>query len=166
MSDIAWLPELIFLEDSGGDWDSYLSALYDYFQQDFIRNKPVFNGTKLGLKKHPVIDEKEATFWHFISEGDVEEDRLPNLRRCERIRWPKPLIDRAPAYGESDKLKVWKNKRKNETRINIWLEEENYLVVLAERKGYLLPWTAFCIEREHQKRKKQRDYEQYMRNPW
>ncbi|MNH30689.1 hypothetical protein D3C79_909980 [compost metagenome] len=44
---------------------------------------------RLGLKRHPVIQGKEATFWHMISEGNDEAERLPDLRRCERIRWPR-----------------------------------------------------------------------------
>ena len=166
MSDIEWVPSLVLLEDSGGDWEAYLADLYRYFQRDFVRDKPVFNGTRLGLKKHPIIQNKEATFWHFISEGEVEDERLPNFRRCERIRWPRAIIDHAPLSGESNGIKVWKSKRKNENRISIWFEAENYFVVLAERKGYLLPWTAYLIEYSNQKRKKQKEYDNYMKAPW
>lgn len=38
-----------------------------------------------------MADGKEATFWHMIQEGRIEEDRTPDIRRCERIRWPKPI---------------------------------------------------------------------------
>ena len=54
-------------------------------------------------------------------------------------------------------VKLWKNKRGAETRIVIWLEADNYLVILSERKGYILPWTAYLVEQGHQKRKLQRE---------
>ena len=105
------LPHLVLLNDYGGDWDRFLKAVYAYFKQDFIDSRPVFNGRRLGLKRHPVIHNKEATFWHFTSEGEVEAERTPDFRRCERIRWPKPLINQSPLQGEANGIKVWKNKR-------------------------------------------------------
>jgi hypothetical protein len=29
-----------------------------------------------------------------IQEGRTEDERTPDLRRCERIRWPRPIIER------------------------------------------------------------------------
>jgi hypothetical protein len=75
------------------DWNRYLDALYAWFTQDFIDSKPVFQGRRLGLKRHPMSHGKEATFWHMIQEGKEEEQRTPDFRRCERIRWPKPIIE-------------------------------------------------------------------------
>ncbi|MGR3219888.1 MAG: hypothetical protein ACUZ8H_08750 [Candidatus Anammoxibacter sp.] len=122
-----------------------------YFPEkgDFVDSKPVYEGKKLALKKHPVVNGKEATFWHIIQEGKIEDERIPDFRRCERIRWPKPIIEK----GYLKKLKIWKNRRKNENRICIWNEDKEYLVVLAERKGYILLWTAYLVLREHQKAK-------------
>jgi hypothetical protein len=103
---------------------------------------------------------KEATFWHMIQEGKVEDERIPDFRRCERIRWPKPIIER-----NSDPLiKVWRNKRGREERVCLWLEQENYLVILADRGEYILPWTAYLVERPHQQRKLQKEYEGYWQN--
>jgi len=160
MSEIAWLPELVLFEDFGGDWERFVEALYAYFRNDFVNSQPVFQGQRLGLKKHPLSQGKEATFWHLISEGKDEDERLPDFRRCERIRWPKPIIENS----EEASVKVWENQRGGETRICLWLVEEEYLVVLAKRKGYLLPWTAFMVTRPHEKRKRQKEYEAYRRS--
>ena len=160
MSDISWLPDLVLFEDFGGDWGKYLDALYAYFKKDFVDGKPVFRGQRLGLKRHPLSQGKEATFWHMISEGKGEDERLPDFRRCERIRWPKPTIE----HSGEPVIKVWENERRGETRICLWLEAEEYLVVLAKRKGYLLPWTAFMVTLPHEKRKRQKEYEAYRRN--
>lgn len=154
-----WLPPLVVLEDSGGDWNKYLEIIYDYFKKDFIESRPLFRGTRLALKRHPVSEGKEATFWHMTSEGKDEASRTPDLRRCERIRWPRPIIEEADAKG----LKVWVSIRNNENRINIWLEGEDYVVVLAQRKDYLLPWTAFLVTFNHTRRRLQKEFESYRR---
>ena len=92
-----------------------------------------------------------------ISTGDVEEEREPDLRRCERIRWPKPIIE-----NDSDpELKVWAEPRGKLQRIHIWFEAEGYLVVLDDRGEYILPWTAFFIEHEHERRKYNKRWKRY-----
>lgn len=156
----AWLPALVRLADYGGDWDKYLEAVYQFFKQDFVNNQPRFRGEKLNLKRHPVIQGKEATFWHMISEGKYEPDRLPDLRRCERIRWSRPIIE---SNEQEPLLKMWENIRDGEKRICLWLsfDGEDYLVVLARRAGYLLFWTAYPLTYENTKRKLQKEYEAY-----
>tara|TARA_R100000656_G_scaffold103161_2_gene75060 strand:- start:333 stop:818 length:486 start_codon:yes stop_codon:yes gene_type:complete len=153
---IAWLPPLEEFTAYGGNWNRYLAALYDIFCSDFVKSRPSYCGVRLGLKRHPVIDGKEATFWHLISEGDVESERIPDMRRCERIRWPRPLIENAAC----PEMKVWIETRKGEERIHLWLESENYLTVLNRRREYLL-WTAFFVEHEHQRRKYNKRWERF-----
>ena len=150
-----WLPPLVLLETYSGDWDVYIEALYGFFKKDFVDSKPLFRGKLLALKRHPVIQSKEATFWHLLSEGKIEENRLPDLRRCERIRWPRPIIE----HESESRIKVWENKRGHETRICLWLENREYLVVLAKRKGYILLWTVYPVIEKHRKRKLQREYD-------
>ncbi|MDH3974041.1 MAG: hypothetical protein OEV42_07165 [Deltaproteobacteria bacterium] len=156
----AWLPDLVSFSDYGGDWHKYLDALYKYFKADFIDRKPVYEGRRLGLKRRPMSQGKEATFWHMIQEGAVEEDRVPDFRRCERIRWPHPIIENS----SNTVIKVWKNERKGEDRICLWLESEEYIVILADRGDYILPWTAYMVDRPHNKRKLQKEYERYWKN--
>ncbi len=152
-----WLPPLVLFETYGGNWDHYLEALYAFFKKDFIESLPLFRSIRLALKRHPVIQGKEATFWHLISEGKGEEERLPDLRRCERTRWPRPIIE----HSEEPTIKVWENERRGEKRICLWLEQEEYLVVLAERRGYILLWTAYLVREAHRKAKLRKEYETY-----
>lgn len=159
-----WLPPLVLFKDYGGDWEQYVEAIYAYFKEDFIDSKPEFQGRRLGLKRHPLSNGKEATFWHLISEGIDEASRTVDFRRCERICWPRPLIENS----EDDVVKVWTNVRKStkgvETRICLWLEVQEYLVILADRKEYILPWTAYVVDRPHQKKKLQKEFEEYWKN--
>ncbi len=69
-----WLPPLVLFHDHGGDWEVYLEALYACFRQDFIDAKPVFQGRRLGLRRHPMSYGKEATFWHMIQEGKPKKN--------------------------------------------------------------------------------------------
>lgn len=155
----AWLPPKVLLSDFGGDWAAYEDALYRIFCRDFKQSKICFQGKRLGLKQHPMSGGKEATFWHFISKGDVEAQRMPDLRRCERIGWPRSIIERS----NDPAVKVWENDRQGEQRACLWLEEEEYLVVLTLRERYALPWTAYLVEIEHRKRKLRKEYEAFRR---
>lgn len=151
------LPLLVLLEHYRGEWSDYFDAIYEIFHQDFVLTKPVFRGKRLGLKRYPEHEGKSATFWHMISTGDQEEERIPDIRRCERISWPKPIIDNS----EDPCLKIWSEPKGKNKRIHIWFEDESYLVVLDDRGDYILPWTAFYIEREHQKQKYNKRWERY-----
>jgi len=153
---IEWLPDLL-RNEGFGNLELYLDAVYAAFKKDFIHNKPSFRGTRLGLKKYPLYDGKEATFWHMTTFGRIEIERNPDLDRCERIKWPSPIIEN----DKSPLLKIWENKRNRENRILIFCEEENYLVVLAKRNDYILPWTAYLVDRSHRKRKLLNEYEAY-----
>ncbi|WP_462325872.1 hypothetical protein [Desulfoplanes sp.] len=154
-----WLPSLVLFNDYRGNWEAYLDALYTWFKKDFVDSKPTFQGKRLGLKRHPMTYGKEATFWHMIQEGKIEDERLPDLRRCERIRWPRPIIE----HDSDPAIKIWRNQRKGKERVCLWFDQENYLVILADRGQYILPWTAYLVEYPHQQRKLQREYEEYWR---
>ena len=151
------LPELIELTQFGGDFDRYMEAVYELFKRDFIDSKPVFRGMRLGLKKYPLYQEKEATFWHMTSEGEQEVSRIPDLRRMERIQWPATMINKS----EHPYLKVWENTRGAKTNILIFHDAENYLVVLRKAKDYIIPWTAYLIEHQPRKDKLIKEYEAY-----
>ena len=138
------LPDLVSLEDYNGNFALYNEAVYAVFKNDFVRNRPVFQNKRLALKAHPLIDGKEYTYYHFTHSGDIEKERIPDLRRMERIGFPKPMID----FSDDENLKVWRNKRGTSERILILHETERYLVVLEDRKNYILPWTAYWIEDE------------------
>ena len=77
----------------------------------------------------------------------------------ERIRFPKFCIDN---YSHKDFL-IWDKIVGRDNRIHILNEAERYLIVLTERKGYYLFWTAFYIENNHTIRKKKKDYETYIK---
>ncbi len=152
-----WLPDLVLFSDSGGEWTTYLENVYQVFYRDFVAGRPSFQGRDLALKRYPLSRGKEATFWHLVSSGPVEDDRLPDLRRLERIGWPRAIIE----HWSDPEVLSWENKRQGERRVCLWLESALYLVVLAKRSRYTLLWTAYPVTREHQQRKLRREYERF-----
>ena len=129
--------------------------LYEFFRLDFLGRRPDFQGKRMGLKCMPLTEGKEATFWHFSQEGPVEDDRIPDLRRCERIRWVRPIIE----HADDACIKSWSKFHKGTTRTMLWQEEQEYLVILDDRGEYVLPWTAYPVTEEYRKRKLQAEYE-------
>lgn len=153
----AWLPALISFESHGGRWESYVAAVYAVFKADFIDSVPYLRGRRIGLRREPKYQNREWAFWHVIQEGNVEAGRTPDLRRCERIRWIRAIID----HAHDPCVKAWENRRDGDRRILLWLEAQDYLVVLGVRsKGYAMLVTAYPTDRGHTRQKLQREYEQ------
>jgi hypothetical protein len=156
------LPEIIELSHYRGSFNNYLQAVYDIFVNDFINTKPTYRGTRLGLKRFPIVDGKEYTFYHFTHSGDIESERIPDMRRMEAIPWPKPIID----DSVHPDLRVWQNIRRGtggtKSRILILHESTNYLVILDKRDTFILPWTAYFVGNK-QKAKLIKEYESYIK---
>ena len=155
-----WLPPLVYLQEHGGNWDKYLRAIYEVFRTDFVLSHPDFRGLPVRIRHMPRDDNKEATFWHLISEGKGEEERIPDLRRCERIRWPRPVVENHFVSG----IRVWESRRGVKTNICIWFLEVDYLVVLGKRNGYVLLVTAYPVIYDNKRRDLEREYAAFMAN--
>lgn len=158
-----WLPELILFQDSQGIWPLYLEKIHQQFIQDFVHSVPSWPNKRVALKRHPEYEGKSATFWHMISEGKEEAQRTPDFRRCERIAWPRSMMDEfteaAPTLN--DDIVWWKESRGNEQRYVLALSDFSYIVVIADRGEYVLPWTAYYVEYEHQRRKYRKKWQEF-----
>ncbi len=149
------MPELLTLADCGGNWEEYCTKVYDQFRLDFIASQPKYLGWWVRCRRDPIYEGKEAGFWHCVSEGRDEEARTPDLRRCERIRWVRAVLERSEI---DPTIQRWSNVRGSEIRHLIWYREE-YLVVVAlktRRHDGFSYWqlvTAYCTNREHTKAK-------------
>lgn len=81
--------------------------------------------------------------------------------------WCKPGIERTKELS----LRFWEQERHGSHRICIWLDVEkddddnpwqnNYFIILDVRKGYVLPWTAFCAKYHHDVEKKEKEYQKW-----
>jgi len=153
-------PDLILIEEFSGNFKLYFENVYKIFENSFINSQPLYNGVKVSAQKHPEVDGIHRTFYHITHEGEIENDRKPDFRRMERIRFPKFCIENC---SHKDFL-IWEKIVGRDNRIHILNEAERYLIVLTERKGYYLFWTAFYIEENHTIRKKKKEYKAYIKS--
>jgi hypothetical protein len=136
-------PDLVPFNDFGGDWPAYETELHRIFMADLAHSGVQYRGLNVGCRRHPEAGGKWASFWHLVQEGRIENDRLPDLRRCERIRWVRWVIENADKHAEID---IWRNTRGTEANMLLWFREE-YLVVLGQRRGFWLLLTAYCTDK-------------------
>ena len=128
------------LETFCGDWQLYESRIYQIYLDTVVNGRLTHNGLRVASQFRPETKGKGFGFWHLISEGDTEEDRIPDIRRCERIRWVAWVIANS---GTDKSISCWENKRGKNLHVVMWVEANNYVVVLAKRMGYYLIKTAY-----------------------
>ena len=152
-------PDLMYLEDFNNNFSDYFKAVYAVFESHFVKSNPRYLNSNVYAQKKPEVDGLHRTFYHITHEGEDEQNRQPDFRRMERIRFPKFCIENCP---HSDLL-VWEKRIGRDDRVHIFNETEGYIVVLTKRKDFYLFWTAFFIEQNHQRRKKVKEYEAYIK---
>ena len=150
------LPDLVLF---GGDWNQYVEELYAVYLDDIVNSGLRFQGLPVKSQYRPPSLGKGYGFWHVISDGSTEEDRIPDFRRCERIRWISWLIQNA---DQDPRISWWENKRGHNTHVVIWIEEEEFVVVLAKRREYYLLKTAYC-PKPHRSRTFKKEREKFQR---
>lgn len=156
-------PDLLAFE---GEWQDYEDQVYEAYLDSFIRAGIRFSGLPVKAKYRPATREKGFSFWHVISEAPDpnnrnEEDRIPNLKRCERIPWIAWAIEQAEAGA--DGFSWWENLRGRETCVVIWAEVHDFAVILAKRRDYYLLKTAYCDIAPHRRRSFEREREEFRR---
>ena len=150
-------PELL---PFGGDWDTYEDEIYEAFLDSCVRPGVTFRGLRVAAQYRPETRGKGFSFWHTVSEAPSpdnrnENDRIPDLRRCERILWIRWVIDNAG----TDRFPWWENERKGNTHVVIWAREFDFAVVLAKRKGYYVLKTAYAEIKPHRRHTFQREWD-------
>jgi hypothetical protein len=61
-----------------------------------------FRGWPVNCWRIPEAHGRWASFFHLVQEGPIEDDRVPDLRRCERIRRVRWVIENAATHLEID----------------------------------------------------------------
>jgi hypothetical protein len=164
MTDCRWLP---VLEPYNSDkiWEEYQEFIYSIFKNDFITTFPIFENKKVKIRYHPIEFGKEEAFFHVTCQDYLKDgERLPDLRRCERIRWVRKFIENYNCKDNCEPctgVKVWNKPYKNSERTHILFEEEKYMVVVEKRERYCLLITAYYFDRAHTLDKKLKEYQQY-----
>jgi hypothetical protein len=152
-------PDLVLFNAFGGDWNAYEAELHRIFLAELARGGLRFRGWPVNCRRIPETGGRWASFWHLVQEGRIEDDRTPDLRRCERIRWVRWIIENNAAHPEIDE---WQNRRGSETNTLLWYREE-YLVVLGQRRDYWLLKTAYCTDQRGRIAKLRRERDAFRR---
>ena len=155
------LPELVTLKDYKGDWHHYLEAIYQYYMNEIVNGDLRYDNLPIKCQFRPPYEGKGFAFWHAITEGEIEDKRTADLRRCERIRWINWIITNSSTCA--NEISSWENKRKKNNHVVLFHEKESYVVILAKRTGYYLFRTAYCATAQR-KRQLIREREEYRRS--
>lgn len=172
--DECWIPETKPCEDLT-QWDKYDGELYAIFKRDWLDSCPTFMGLPVHVRHNPKWGDREEGYWHLTccdygKEGNGPESRNPDIRRCERIRWPRAFVENYSACKSCDDtgdacsgVYVWKTRSaRGKWRYKLLHEDERYLVVLEPRKSYCLLITAYHLDDDRSLKSCLREYEKNM----
>lgn len=155
------LPAPLELTDFDGDWQKYCEALYAIFKNDMLIHKPKYNGKDVDVIHETIFDGKERSFWHIVSHGKDDYNRVPDLERASRIPWLYPFINGGNCSHYLQYSLYHDESKKN--RVYLLCEETGYLVVLEDRIKYYKLITAFILDQKRLEKEKKR-YKTYIKN--
>jgi hypothetical protein len=147
-----WLEPIVCLPDFDGDPQKYIDHVFSLFKRDFITSKPKFKGK---IVMCDIGDEggKPRGFNHITTEEDRNTGvRELCLRRCERITWIKSIIEN----HTDPKVLYWEQEHFGKgisIRIFLFLESQDFLVILTEKKKGYFVITAIYVDQPHMKKK-------------
>lgn len=157
-----WLPALIEPVNPAVLDEEFLQRVFQRYRGDFIDQLPTWGEGRFALKRYPERGGWPATFWHLVTEGPDEESRQIDLARCQRIAWPRVLIDEYTKGSPPSTARIthWRNLRGGRRRLLISTLNFDYVVVLEVRREYVLLWTAYPTQR-HTASKLKREHDLY-----
>ena len=153
-----WLTPIIELTQFSGDPAKYFDHLFSIFKKDFIDSQPTFHGKPVFMGDQRMFNGKPECFWHVTSQKNRETgEREPNLRRCERVEWIRLIIE----HCTDPEVWEWPKQHERELRHKLFLESEDFLVVLIERKSFYLV-TAIYIDYPHARKRLESEYQKHI----
>lgn len=153
----AWLPSLVNID---GNPDDVFGRLNSIFYKDFKSYTPKLNNMEVWHDRNIKPGENyEEIFWHLITKFDYGfQERLLDSRRAERLPWCRPIIENTAKL----EVKYWEIIESGKSRIYIWLEKHDYVVVLTKKSmkrgvvAFLV--TAFYVGGNSSRKKLERKY--------
>ncbi len=155
-----WLPELI---ETNGSWVEILGRLYDVFERDFKRGRPIFNGLPIWWdRRHLNGDPHEEGFWHLVTRDDkTTGDRLLDTPRAQRLAWCRAVLVNSQ---RADVLVFDYEEANGRVRTYLWGHHFDYVVILEKvvRRGKEVAFslvTAFNLDGPSSSRRLQKKYD-------
>lgn len=158
MSIPSWLPDLFPVNP----WTaSTYESLYKLFCCDLKHSHLTYRGCEVWF--FPEMDDgKEKVFWHLTSRDDkVSGERLPDMRRSERLPWVRPILDQP----DQPEILDWDHDEGDGTiKSYVWLKNHDFVVIMKKYKdGGRRLITSFWIEYDNTRRKMQKKYDRRLR---
>lgn len=166
-----WLPEMAPVNP----WtEATYDMLYEIFCRDIRDSNLKYSGHGVWIFRD-LEDGKEAIFWHLTSRKEkakkiprrkrkffpadqevIQPERLPDMRRCERLPWIKPLIEH-PADPE---VLAWDYDEGDRTvKTYVWIREYDFVVILKKfPDGRRRLITSFYVDSQYKKNDFTRKY--------
>jgi len=149
-----WLPPMLKVDP----WGQYtFGLLYSVFERDFKQTPPRFKGAPIWFFPE-MDDEREKIFWHLTHREERETgERLPDLRRCERLPWIKAIIEN----HDQQEVLSWDYKEGDGSiKTYVWLEHFDFVVIMKKyRDGGRRLVTSFYVDYAHERKKLRKKYE-------
>jgi hypothetical protein len=149
-----WLPESLNLSL----WtEQTYDILYRIFEEDFIQSRPIYNGLSVWYFPEKE-DGKELIFWHLTSRREkyAGGERVPDLRRSERLPWVKPTINNS---NEPEALAWDYEEGDGSIKTYVWLKDLSYVVIMKKYKDESRRLiTSYYLDYPHEERKMMKKY--------
>ena len=168
-----WLPQIADVDP----WTANTyEMLYEIFCNDIRDYNLRYQGNNVWIFKD-MEDGKEKIFWHLTTrenkvpqiprrktkfcqqnQRNAETERLPDLRRCERLPWIKLLIE----HPSDSEILAWDYEEGDQTiKTYIWIKNYHFVVIMKKLKDNTRRLiTSFYVDNPH----KQRDFERKYTN--
>jgi len=149
-----WLPDLF----PANPWNTNTyDQLYDVFCRSLKITRPVYRGHEVWFFPE-MEDGREKVFWHLTTREDrASGERLPDLRRSERLPWVRPMLDQS----NQPEILDWDHDEGDGTiKTYVWLRNFDFVVIMKKYPdGGRRLVTSFWIEYGNTRRKMQRKYD-------
>lgn len=148
-----WLPDLFPVNP----WtEKTYDLLYKIFARGFKETQPSYRGHTIWFFPEKE-DGKELVFWHLTPRKDKKSgERLPDLRRSERLPWARPMLDN---FNKPEILDWDYEEDDGDIHTYLWLKDYDYLMILKKyRDGGRRLVTSYWVEYDNFKRKLEKKY--------
>lgn len=172
-ADCPWLPPMAIVSP----WTAHTyDTLYAIFRRDLVLSRPRYRGSEVWHFPQ-MEDGKEKLFWHLTSREDKPKriprrmrkvvssvtpppGRCPDLRRCERLTWIRPMIENS----QSERVLAWDYQEgSGKVHTYVWLEKSDFVVIMKRYPdGGRRLVTAYYVDTEY----KREDFRRKYRNRW